>query len=131
MMNRFFAFAVLASVVAQAALPSIDDDSVTIVQNAATRGIAVSYTLTDGPAIIIPTFLTNGVPLAAAETTRLVGDVNRITEAGERSFMWFPDDDRAGFSVEDGSFSVKLKAYPTNRAPDVVVFDLAVPTSEA
>ena len=131
MINRFFAFTVLASAVAHAALPSVDDDSVSIVQNSATRGISVSYTLTDGPAIIIPVFLTNGVPIAVEATTRLVGDVNRIVQEGERSLVWFPDDDRVGFSVEDGSFAVKLKAYPTNRAPDVVVFDLAIQTAES
>lgn len=131
MINRFFAFAVLASAVAHAALPSVDDNSVSIVQNSATRGISVSYTLTDGPAIIIPVFLTNGVPIAVEATTRLVGDVNRIVQEGERSLVWFPDDDRVGFSVEDGSFAVKLKAYPTNRAPDVVVFDLAIQTAES
>lgn len=83
--------------------------------------VAVSYTLADAPAIITLDVLDNGVSIGDGHVRRLVGDVNKVVEPGERSATWYANADWEGTS---DSLQVKLSAWKTNAPPDYLSVDL-------
>src|SRR5574344_419570 len=67
--------------------PSVS--GVTLAQKTAGSRLAtVTYTLTDGPAIVTASFATNGVALPDNVATSLVGDINCIVTNTACSFTW-------------------------------------------
>ena len=64
----------------------------TPVQDAATREITVSYTLSE-PAIVTLDVLTNGVSIGAGNVKSVWGDVNKKLAAGAHTLTWQPLDD--------------------------------------
>ena len=106
-----------------AATPAVS--SVTVRQNAA-REVTVSYTLAGTNAIVTAEMFTNGAPVAAQSFTRLVGDVNRLVQAGSRSFTWYPDRELPEGTSPSTTFSAKLTAWSYEAPPDYMVIDLMV-----
>ena len=125
MKTMLTAFTVLVGSVAFAANPSIDDESVTITQNSATRVVTVSYSLSDGPAIVTAEFLTNGVSIGEENVKSLWGDVNRIVRNSSCTFHWQPRHSWPNHKVAGGEFSVRLKAWAMDAPPDWMVIDLS------
>ncbi len=110
---------VLAAV---AAKPTVSDVSFT--QNVAKRNFTVTYTLADAPAVITFDVLTNGVSIGAKNITHAVGDVNRRVEAGNnRTFVWVADRSWP-VKIEDEVVDFKVKAWPVDDPPDVMVVNL-------
>ena len=64
----------------------------TPVQDASTREITVSYSLSE-PAIVTLDVLTNGVSIGAGNVRSVWGDVNRKLAAGSHALTWQPLDD--------------------------------------
>ena len=85
--------------------------------------MAVSYELQNEPAVVTVDFLTNGVPVGEANSTRLCGDVNKLVQTGERSLLWVPDRDWT-FVLPDVAVTAKVTAWATNSPPELMVIDL-------
>lgn len=114
--------ALALAAVADGTVPTVSD--ITLEQDKYTRKITVSYTLENGPAIVTASFATNGVALPAefAASQFLEGDVDKVVDAADCSFVWdargaWPDQ-----KVKD--FSVKLTARAVDDPPDYMVVDL-------
>lgn len=93
-----------------------------VVQDAATHCVTVSYTLNNAaePVIVTARMLTNGVAVAGAN---LVGDVNTELTTGSHSFTWHPDVDIP--NLPPNGVKAQLKLWHTNLPPAYLVFDIS------
>lgn len=117
-----------AAVFAEGMVPSISD--VTVSQNEQTRKVTVGYTLAHGPAIVTASFSTNGVALPAecAAPQFLVGDVDKVVDVTNGSFVW---DARGAWPDQKAkNFSVRLTARAVDDPPDYMVVDLMPAATE-
>lgn len=103
------------------------DTSVTVtsvVQSEKDRSVAVTYTLTGGPAIITFAMTTNGVPVAQDDLRGAVGDVYcKVTDGTNRSFVWKPDNG-AALAPKQMALACQVKAWSLSSPPDYAVFNL-------
>lgn len=120
LLSAMFALAFVA--VADGTVPTVSD--IALSQDKYSRKITVSYRLANGPAIVTASFATNGVALPAEffASQFLAGDVDKVVDATDCSFVWdargaWPDQ-----KVKD--FSVKLTARAVDDPPDYMVVDL-------
>ena len=109
-----------AAALANPADPQISNFSVS--QNAS-RVVHVAYTL-DEPACVTIDILTNGVSIGGANIQNLIGDVNRVVQAGSHEIDWYAHRSWPGWRFDDPTVSVELKAWATNAPPDVMDIDL-------
>ena len=134
MLRKSFMLAA-AGVVASsfAAMPVIEETSVSFDQNNLTRQVNVSYTLEEANAIVTVDFLTNAAPVGAAASwvsigeknfTNVGGDVNRIVTPGKRIVTWQPDASWPNHKFKAGEMVCRLKAWDVGRSPDYMVVDL-------
>ena len=123
--TMMIAMSVIAA--AASALPVIKNDSVSIVQDAATGRVAIGYTLTGDPGVVTLDVLTNGVSIGGENLRRLGGDVNRkIETTGAKTISWIPDMGLNGFKLTDADVKAVVTAWPTNNLPDYLVVDLSM-----
>ena len=114
-------FALLcAAALANPADPQISNLNVS--QNAS-RVVHVAYTL-DEPACVTIDILTNGVSIGGANIQNLIGDVNRVVNAGSHEIDWYAHRSWPDKRFDDPTVSVELKAWATNAPPDILVVDL-------
>lgn len=124
MQRPFVAVLVAGSALAvSAAMPTVSGVSFT--KDDATRSFAVSYTLADAPAVITFDVLTNGVPIGAKNVRAAIGDVNRRVEIGEgtHAFTWMADRSWP-VKVDEAIVDIRVKAWPVDDPPDVMVVNL-------
>lgn len=124
MKRPFVAVLVAGSALAvSAAMPTVSGVSFT--KDDATRSFAVSYTLADAPAVITFDVLTNGVPIGAKNVRAAIGDVNRRVEVGEgtHTFTWMADRSWP-VKVDEAVVDIRVKAWPVDDPPDVMVVNL-------
>lgn len=116
-----------------AAMPVIEETSVSFDQNNSTRQVNVTYTLEEANAIVTVDFLTNAAPAGAAANwvsigeknfTNVGGDVNRIVTPGKRIVTWQPDASWPNHKLKAGEMACRLKAWDVGRSPDYMVVDL-------
>ena len=90
------------------------------------RQVRISYDLGDVPAIITVDVKTNGTSIGAANITHLSGDVNRlVAKTGERCVAyWQADKSWPGHLITDGSLTIDVVAWATNRPPDYCTVNL-------
>ena len=103
------------------AAPTVTD--VTLAQGT-TRNVVVEYSLSE-KAIVTVQFLTNGVPLAPASLTGMIGDVNRVVPAGTGRVLWRPD--RALVADWEATAVARVIAWSLDDPPDYLAIDLANP----
>ena len=127
-MNRMFAFAfALSAGVLHAVVPTIDPETVSLVQDENSRIVTVSYDLKDAPGIVTVDFLTNGVSIGAENFQNVWGAVNRRLEPGDgKKLSWPAGNDWPGHLLEEGTLSVAVTAWATNAPPPFVAVDVAV-----
>ena len=97
---------------ASAAVPRVDENTVSLVQNSASRLVTVTYTLTQAPGIVTVDFQTNytdgaetkWASIGAANFCNVAGAVNRlVTETGTaQTITWRPDLAWAGYHIVNG-----------------------------
>lgn len=96
-------------------------------QDAATRAVTVSYTLTGGPAVVTAGVTTNGIAVSDAYIARTYGDIHQVIRTdGTHTFIWLPDRNAAqddAFRVDSGA-RVTVTAWATNDPPPVMAVDL-------
>lgn len=100
---------------------------VAVAQDAVTRNMTVSYTLT-ADAVVTIEVLTNGVPIAARTLATMAGDVNRKVKAGPCLAFWRPDRAWPGYSF-DANVTARVTAWPIDNPPDFMVVDLLYPSN--
>ena len=100
--------------------------NVEVYQGVDSRQVRISYDLKDVPAIITVDVKTNGVTIGAANITHLSGDVNQlVTKTGERcTAYWQADKSWPDHLITDGSVTVDVVAWATNRPPDYCTVNL-------
>ena len=100
--------------------------NVEVHQGSDSRQVRISYDLKDVPAIITVDVKTNGVSIGAANITHLSGDVNRlVAKTGERcTAYWQADKSWPDHLITDGSVTVDVVAWATNRPPDYCTVNL-------
>lgn len=131
MNNRIITgFAMLFASTALFAVPSISPSSVTVSQNVSTRIVTVSYSLSDGPAIVTAEFLTNGVSIGRASSQNVWGDVNRIVRVSNGQFYWQPRKAWPNQQLPENTLSVRLTAWAMDAAPNYMVIDLTASRTE-
>ena len=113
--------AVLAAVPAWAA-PQVAVDGVT--QDSDTGIVSVTYTLSDGPAIITADILSGGASIGTNTLAFCEGDVMQMATNGTHVFTWDPAKAWPGHAGETASLTFAVTAWATNTPPDVVVSDL-------
>ena len=125
------AIAFLISASAFAAVPVINEDSVSVKQDGS-RTVVISYKLEPAsagdtePAIITADILTNGVSVGGSNLWTLSGDVNRIVPQGERKILWQPNEEKMPeFSLPAAQVTAKITAWSTNSPPNYWVIDLS------
>ena len=111
------AVALTAAVVAQASIPTIDDDSISVTKRSSS--LVIGYELKGESAVVTVDFLTNGVSIGEANFANVDGDVNRLVAAGSRQITWKFRESWPDHKTDD--FSVKLTAWPVNDPPDYLV----------
>ena len=134
MLRKSFMLAAAGVVISSfAAMPVIEETSVSFVQNNSTRQVNVTYTLEEANAIVTVDFLTNAAPAGAAANwvsigernfTNVGGDVNRIVTPGKRIVTWQPDASWPNHKLKAGEMACRLKAWDVGRSPDYMVVDL-------
>ena len=93
---------------------------------AADRAVTISYTLTDGPAVVTFDALTNGVSIGGVHLGTASGDVwRRIDTDGAHGIKWLPGGDVP--LVDELEF--RVTAWPTNDPPDYMVVDISAAAS--
>lgn len=113
-------FWVLLAGAAGAAVPSVSN--VTLVQDAATRLVTVTYDIADADAIITLDVTTNEVSVGDWNLTVLSGDVNRLVTAGTgKKIVWNPDAALAPF-VADAKAMVNV--WTESNPPDYLAVNL-------
>ena len=108
---------------AVAGVPTVSDMKVVKSTN---RLLKMDYTLTGGPAIVMLSVTTNGVPVGGANLMAVSGDVNTIVSAdGRHSFAWRLKDTPLGAERKDIRASVSLVCRPLDNPPDYLVVNLS------
>ena len=126
-------FASLVSAAALAAVPRVDENTVTISQDAS-RAVTVTYTLTQAAGIVTVDFQTNCVTgagetwasIGAENFQNLAGDVNCIVTELDvaKTITWRPDISWGGHKIKDGVRAV-VKAWALDDPPEYVAFNLS------
>ena len=95
-------------------------------QGSDSRQVRISYDLKDVPAIITVDVKTNGSSIGTANITHLSGDVNKIvTKTGQRcTAYWQADKSWPDHLITDGSVTIDVVAWATNRPPDYCTVNL-------
>lgn len=112
----------LSALAALAADPVVSN--VTLVQDAATREVTITYHLEGAPAVVTFDILTNGVSIGGANLWRVrpTSDVNKkIASDGDKTIVWQPE-----YPVEYGTIEVKpvVTAWAMDNTPDYLVASL-------
>ena len=118
MKHLSMAILLLSAATASAVVPEISN--VVLSQDEASRKVTVSYTLSGGAAYVTADVRTNGVSTGVI-LAQVSGDVNRMVDAGNRSFVWKAHRDWRGNMAE---VTVRLSARPRGKMPDYLVIDL-------
>ena len=127
MKNALFAFAVILSVSASAAIPEVTVGSWK--QNS--KGVTVTYSLS-APAIVTADIQTNAggnvwVSIGPENYTNLTGDVNCKVDKATGTLFWPCKTDWPGQTVAAGCIRAAVTAWPTNSPPDYMVVDTFAP----
>lgn len=131
MNNRFLIVGFLATAAGAALAGVIPEVSgVSLVQDAGTRLVTVSYTL-NAEAIVTASFETNAaadvwIPIGGEHQWIMSGAVNRKVAAGDCSFTWQPDreDSWAGQVLAANKLRVKVTAWDLDNPPLYMAADL-------
>jgi len=109
---------------ADAVTPSVSN--VTMAQNAGSRTVTVTYTLSDAPAIITLDVLTNGVSIGQENVWSLAGDVNKVVQNGSdtKTITWHPDKSWPDQKFGAGVVSAKVTAWAVNDPPMYLAVNL-------
>ena len=106
-----------------AGVPTVTDVQVVRASN---RLLRMEYTFAGGPAIVMLSVTTNGVPVGGANLTAVSGDVNTIVSSdGRHSFTWRLKDTPLGADQKDIRASVSLVCRPLDNPPDYLVVNLS------
>ena len=126
-MKRIITIAALgAAVVAPAVDPQIAN--VALTQDETTRQVTVTYDLLETNAIVTVEFLTNGAPVAAADCTRVSGDVNALVTMGTAKVIrWTPTAFPEGIATAPETVVARVKAWTTVNPPNYMVQDMQQP----
>ena len=124
-MTKIRMLAVLAAIATFQATGGVQD--VSIAQDAVTRNITVSYTLT-ADAVVTIDICTNGIPINARLLASMAGDVNRKVAAGARMAFWRPDRSWPGYNF-DANVTARVTAWPIDNPPDFMVIDMLYPSN--
>ena len=106
-----------------AAMPSIQDGSVTLSQDAS-RKVTIAYTLENEPAIVTVDILTNGVSVGGSCLQTLTGDVNKRVTTGARTIFWQPHLDMPDAVVAAGETRAVVTAWAVGAPPDYMAVSL-------
>lgn len=115
-----------ASVVVGTTLADGLANDVTLVQDAVTQQVTISYALS-ADAVVTLDIETNGVKLARTALTGLLGDVNRrvaATTGSERRVIRWNPKACLGASVQTVSMKAQVKVWPDASPPDYLMHDL-------
>ena len=122
------------SATALLALPTVDQESVTLTQNPRSRLVTVNYVLTGDPAVVTVDFQTNNVSdgtwtsIGGEKYAGVSGDVNKlVTNVNSTcTIFWLPTKEDAwpNQRVAEGNFRAVLKAWSTNAPPPYMIVDL-------
>ena len=127
-MNRgvlMSAMALLAGV--STATPAVT--SVTVSQDAGSRVVKVGYALSEAAIVTFEAY-TNGVSVGDAPLRTAYGDVWRKVTAGSgKAICWQPRTTFPHCVVDDGSLTVKVRAWALDNPPDYMIVDLAMPSN--
>lgn len=139
MKKRFIGLLGVSAAVAAGALfaetPSAD--KVSMVQAEDAREVTISYTLTNGPAVVTFDVETNavvdGVTVWASIGGRNLLNVSEASDAnrrigsdGAKTIRWYPECDWATALVAAGRARAVVKAWPLNNTPDYMVVDITL-----
>ena len=102
------------------AAPEVSDVNVSV--DAVFRTTTVSYSLSED-AVVTFDVLTNGVSIGGANLQGVVGDVNRMVEAGSRTLVWCWPQELNGPQLPAAA-TVRVTAWPLDDLPDYIVCDL-------
>lgn len=106
-----------------AGVPTVTDVQVVRASN---RLLRMEYTFAGGPAIVMLSVMTNGVPVDGANLTAVSGDINTIVSSdGRHSFTWHLKDTPLGADQKDLRASVSLVCRPLDNPPDYLVVNLS------
>ena len=110
------------------ASPRIQDNSVAMTQNGATRTVSITYTLLDEPAVVTVDIQTNGVSIGGENLWYFAGDVNKVVAVGPHTVTWRPDKAWPGNKIDSGVRAV-VTAWSTNTPPNYMVASLVAAQS--
>ena len=110
------------------ASPRIQDNSVAMTQNGATRTVSITYTLLDEPAVVTVDIQTNGVSIGGENLWYFAGDVNKVVAVGPHTVTWRPDKAWPGNKIDSGVRAV-VTAWATNTPPNYMVASLVAAQS--
>ena len=121
----------LAAATASAAKPIISQDDVKISLTSNHR-VQVDYKLTGAPAVVTVEFQTNTLANGAGEWMRLSGelvqrvkgDVNRLVQPGDKSFLWDARHDWPSQYIGDGRLRATLTLWAASAPPTYLVCGL-------
>ncbi len=92
-------------------------------QDADTRQVTCTYTLTGDAALVTAEVLVAGEPIDGAHLGYFIGDVNRVIAVGENRWLsWRPD---KAWSGDPQDVTLRLKATAPKDGPDYLVVDLS------
>lgn len=114
-------------------LPSVSD--VRLVQGADSADITVSYTLTNGPAVITLSIETNGPsgwqPLSGRHLWKTTGDVwGEVSGDREHTIVWQPDLVLGNLKNPSGTVRAVVSAWALDDTPDYLVLDLSLNSAQ-
>jgi len=130
--KRFtFFIALTTACVTWAADPSVTINSVT---QADDRLVTVTYTLSDGPAIVTLDVETNATgdvwaSIGGGALLAVSGDVCKRVENGTHAMTWSPTGAASDFIVTAANTRLAVKAWPLDDTPDILVVDLNASTN--
>ena len=121
MKTAIYAAIGFAAMAANGALPEVRD--VTMVQDATTKMVTVTYAVANGPAIVTFDVTTNGVSIGLDKVWCVSGDINRRLKDGSYSFRWCPIRSWRDVRIADSSLNLKaaLRVWPEFNPPDYMV----------
>lgn len=134
-----FAGILTTAVSAEGTVPTVDSVSMS---QAPDRTVTVSYTLSDGPAVVTVDFQTNVTGSATADAgdwvsigeenfVNVSGDVNKLVSGKETySIEWQPDLSWPDHKIENNAARAVVTAWAKENTPDYMVVDLAVSTPD-
>ncbi|MBQ3341643.1 MAG: formylglycine-generating enzyme family protein [Kiritimatiellae bacterium] len=122
----------VAALAAGSAMAEPSVSSVAMSQSAAGGPVVVSYTLSDGPAVITFDVQTNGVSIGGEHLVRTLGDVNKLVSGTSCSFRFWPSEAwQRSFSDPAGlNARAVVTAWATNAPPPYMAVSLSVASSQ-